>query len=93
MSHVVKQRRKLLARVNRLSGQLDALKRAIETAETDEQCTRIMGQMASIRGAMNGLLLVFLEEHVRHHVAAGRSREVRDAAAEDLLAALRSYRS
>ncbi len=93
MSHVVNQRKKLLARVNRLIGQMEALKRAIEAAEDDEQCSQIMGQLASIRGAMNGLLMLFLDEHVRQHVAAGGTRAERDAAAEDLLAALRSYRA
>jgi len=92
MSHVVKQRKQLLARTNRLIGQMEALKRAIEMAETDEQCDQIMGQMASIRGAMNGLLMQFIEEHVRQHVACGASEEDRIAAAEDLVAALRSYR-
>ena len=92
MSHVVTQRKKLLARINRLMGQLEALKRAVEEAQTDDQCNQIMGQMASIRGAMNGMLMLFLEEHVRHHVAAGETRADRDAAAEDLLSALNSYR-
>ena len=93
MSHVITQRKKLLARVNRLIGQMEALKRAIEEAETDEQCNQIMGQMASIRGAMNGLLMLFIEEHVRQHVAGGASEADRHAAAEDLVAALRSYRT
>ncbi len=93
MSHVVNQRKKLLARVNRLIGQLQALKRSIEIAETDEQCHQIMGQMASIRGAMNGLLMLFIEEHVRQHVAGGATEGDRHAAAEDLVAALKSYRA
>ena len=92
MSHVVTQRKKLLARVSRLIGQLQAMKRALEEARTDEHCHQIMGQMTSIRGAMNGLLMIFLEEHVRQHVAAAETREERDAAAEDLLSALHSYR-
>ncbi|MDP7112313.1 MAG: metal/formaldehyde-sensitive transcriptional repressor [Myxococcota bacterium] len=93
MSHVIDQKKKLLARINRLIGQMEALKRAIETAENDEQCSQIMGQLASIRGAMNGLLLLFLDGHVREHVAAGRTQAERDVAAEDLMAALRSYRA
>lgn len=92
MSHVTTQRKNLLTRINRLIGQLEALKGAVQEAHSDEHCTQIMGQMASIRGAMNGMLMLFLEEHVRHHIAAGESREQRDAAAEDLLSALNSYR-
>lgn len=93
MSHVARQRKQLLARTNRLIGQMEALKRAIEVAESDEQCQQIMGLMASIRGAMNGLLMLFIEEHVRQHVAGGRSQDDRLVAAEDLIMSLRSYRA
>lgn len=93
MSHVVTQRKKLVARINRLLGQLEALKRAVEEAQTDEQCNQIMGQIASIRGAINGMLMLFIEEHIRLHVAAGKTRASRDTAADDLVSALSSYRT
>lgn len=91
--HVTHQRKQLLARTNRLIGQLEALKRAIQDAESDEQCLQILGQMASIRGAMNGLVMLYIEEHVRQHVAGGETPDGRLVAAEDLLMALRSYRT
>jgi len=93
VSHVVDNRRRLLARVNRLIGQLNALKRGIEDAETDDECRAIMQQLSSIRGAMNGLTMLFVEEHVRKHVARGSSERERELAAEDLLDALKSYRA
>lgn len=93
MSHIAKERKKLLARVNRIAGQVNALKRDVETAESDSECHRIMQQIASIRGAMNGLLLAFLDEHTREHVARGATREARDRAAEELIEALRSFRT
>jgi len=91
MSHVVDNRGKLLARLNRLIGQMNALRREIENAEGDEQCRAIMQQIASVRGAMNGLMMLFLEEHVRKHVARAPSARERDRAADDLLSALRSF--
>jgi len=91
MSHVIDNRTKLLARVNRLIGQMTALKREIENAEGDEECRAIMQQIASVRGAINGLMLLFLEEHVRKHVARAGSVRERDQAADDLLSALRSF--
>ena len=92
MSHVVHQRPKLLARVNRIIGQMEAVKGAIERASTDDHCRSVMQQLAAARGAMNGLLLVFLEEHVREHVAGATNPTAREAAAADLIAALKSYR-
>jgi FrmR/RcnR family transcriptional regulator, repressor of frmRAB operon len=93
MSHVVDNRKKLLARVNRLIGQMNALKRDIESAQTDEECRTIMQQLSSIRGAMNGLTMLFLEEHVRKHIARGLTEEERERAADDLLDALKSFRT
>lgn len=93
MSHIAKERKKLLGRVNRVLGQVNALKSAIESAETDADCHRIMQQISSIRGAMNGLLLQFLDEHTREHIARGKTQEDRDQAAEELIEALRSFRA
>ena len=93
MSHIAKEREKLLARVNRIIGQVNALKRAIETAETDPECHEVMQQTASIRGAMNGLLLQFLDEHIREHVARGATKADREQAAEKLIGALKSFRT
>ncbi len=93
MSHVVDNRKNLLARVNRLIGQMNALKRDIESAETDEECSTIMQQLSSIRGAMNGLSMLFLEDHVRKHIARGKSGTDRDQAADEFLTALKSFRT
>jgi len=91
MTHVVDNRKNLLARVNRLIGQMEALKRAIEVAENDEGCRTVMQQISSIRGAMNGLTMLFLDEHVRKHIAHGANVQEREQAADDLLAALKSF--
>lgn len=93
MSHLIEQRKPLLARVNRLIGQMTALKRDIENAGTgsDDECRGIMQQLASIRGAISGLSMLYLEEHIRKHIARGRSEGERDRAADDLLAALKSF--
>ncbi len=93
MSHVADNRKKLLARVNRLIGQMTALKRDIESAEDDDQCRAVMQQISAIRGAMNGLSMLFLEDHVRKHVARGATVRERDLAASDLLSALKSFRT
>lgn len=93
MSHVVDNRKDLLTRINRLIGQMNALKRGIESAETDEECRMIMQQLSSIRGAMNGLSMLFWEEHVRKHVARGKTVAEREQAANDFLSALKSFRT
>src|SRR5262245_15826898 len=52
MSHRATEKPKLLARVRRLRGQLDAVERALEA---DIGCADVLMLVASMRGAINGL--------------------------------------
>ena len=65
MSHTIKHKSKLLARVRRIQGQLDAVERALEA---ELGCTDVLMLVASIRGAVSGLTTELLEDHIRHHV-------------------------
>jgi len=93
MSHIAKERKKLLARVKRIAGQMNALEHAIEKAKTDADCYNVMQQVASIRGAINGLMLQFLDEHTREHIARGATQADRERAADELIEALRAFRA
>lgn len=66
MAHLIRDKQKLIARVRRMRGQLDAVERALND-ETD--CEEILRQVASCRGAMNGLMFELLEGQIRYHVA------------------------
>lgn len=65
MAHTTRNKSKLLNRVRRIRGQVEAVERALE-AETD--CTRILQLVAAVRGATNGLMAELLEDHIRFHV-------------------------
>lgn len=65
MSHTIKEKKKLLARVGRIRGQVDAIERAL----TDEaECGRIMHMIAGIRGSVAGLMAEVVEDHIRTHL-------------------------
>ncbi|MBC7997381.1 MAG: metal-sensing transcriptional repressor, partial [Leptolyngbya sp.] len=49
--HIEKDKKKLLDRVNRLRGQVDAIHRALEQGE---DCSRVLNTIAACRGAMAG---------------------------------------
>lgn len=49
MSHTQRDQAKLLARVRRLTGQMQALERALLA---DAACADVLQQLASIRGAL-----------------------------------------
>lgn len=90
MSHTVREKNKLLNRVSRLRGQIEAVERALEN-ELD--CAEVLQLIASARGAMNGLMAEVMEDHIRLHVldpaCEGDSERARGA--EELIDVVRSY--
>ncbi len=90
MAHQLTDKRKLLNRVRRLRGQIDAIERALEA---DAACVEIMQQVTAARGAIHGLMAEVVNEHIRlHMIDADRSpTETEQAAAAELISVLRTY--
>ncbi len=90
MAHIIKEKAKLLGRVRRIRGQIEALERALE----DERgCAQVMQQIAAVRGAINGLMAEVIEDHIHVHVAnpAIDSEAEREKGAEELVDIIRAY--
>ena len=90
MGHTSREKTKLLNRVRRIRGQVEAIERALE-GEND--CAQVLQLIASTRGAINGLMAEVLEDHVREHVAApnGLSDAERAKGADELVDVIRTY--
>ncbi|MHA3904301.1 metal/formaldehyde-sensitive transcriptional repressor [Castellaniella sp. WN] len=90
MSHTIRNRSKLLNRVRRIRGQIEALER---TLEAEQGCAEVLHQIAAARGAMNGLMIEVLEEHIRTHVVNPEiaDESARRAAADELVDVIRAY--
>jgi DNA-binding FrmR family transcriptional regulator len=88
MSHTIQQKPKLLARVRRLKGQVEAVERALEA---ELACGEVLQLLASIRGAMNGLTAELMEEHVRSHVIEAENDRERAIGGEELIDVIRTY--
>ncbi len=90
MSHTIREKAKLLIRVRRMRGQVEALERALE-AETG--CAAVLQQIAALRGAMNGLMNEVIEDHVNTHIASPSitSNAERTRGARELLDVVRTY--
>ncbi len=90
MAHTIRDRQKLLNRVRRIRGQVEAIERALEG---EAGCAQVMHLIAGCRGAINGLLAEVVEDHVRTHLAD----PVRDPgalnaeAADQLIEVVHSY--
>ena len=90
MSHTIRQRQKLLARVRRIRGQIDAIERALDS---EAGCDQVMHLIAGTRGAMNGLMAEVIEEHVLTHLVDAKKnpKAFKTDAAEQLLEVVRTY--
>ncbi len=90
MTHVAKEKVKLLNRLRRIRGQLEAIERAVEN---DGECARVLQQATSCRGAMDGFIAEVIEDHIREHMIdpSAPSDDPRVQAAEELVAIVHSY--
>ena len=90
LSHTVREKSKLLNRVSRLRGQIEAIERALER---EVECAEVLQLIASVRGATNGLMAELKENHIRAHVLDtehGHDSE-RMRGAEELIDVVRAY--
>jgi DNA-binding FrmR family transcriptional regulator len=90
MSHVANEKAKLLNRIKRLRGQIEAIERAVES---DQECADVLQQATSCRGALDGFIAEVIEDHIREHMVdprAGRD-DPRVAAAEELVEIVHQY--
>jgi DNA-binding FrmR family transcriptional regulator len=88
MAHTVREKTKLLARVRRIRGQVEAIERALEA---EVGCTDVLQVIASVRGAMNSLMAEVMEDHVRFHVINPARDAERARGAEELIDVIRAY--
>ena len=90
MGHTIKEKSKLLNRVRRLRGQIDAIERALEA---EAGCAEVMQLVVSVRGAANGLMAEVMEDHIRVHLSDPRrdSDPKRAKGAAQLIDVVRVY--
>jgi DNA-binding FrmR family transcriptional regulator len=90
MAHTIRDKQKLLARVHRIRGQVEAIERAL-VAESG--CEQVLQLIAGVRGATAGLMAEIVEDHVRNHlVDAEKHPGALDIeATEQLLDVVRTY--
>jgi DNA-binding FrmR family transcriptional regulator len=90
MAHTTDEKKKLLNRVRRIRGQVEAVERALDE---EAECSAILHNISACRGAMDALMAEVIEGHIRFHVLdpeKGPTNE-QSQAAEDLIDALRAY--
>lgn len=87
MAHTISNKKKLLNRVRRVRGQIEAVERLLQE---EKECFDILQQIAACRGSINGLMAEVLEGHIRCHIAEPKQAP-RAEAVEELIGITKSY--
>lgn len=89
MSHTIKDKTKLIARIRRIKGQAEALERALDA---ELGCSDVLMLVASLRGAVNGLTAEIMEDHIRQHITDPDKEDSPQAkGAAELIEAIKTY--
>ena len=90
MAHTLEEKKKLLNRVRRIRGQVEAIERALDQ---EAECSDVLHNISACRGAMDALMAEVIEGHIRFHVLDPKTEPTDEQAqaADDLIHALRAY--
>jgi DNA-binding FrmR family transcriptional regulator len=90
MGHVEKEKTKLLNRLRRIKGQIEAIERSVEQ---DQECARVLQQATSCRGALEGFIAEVIEDHIREHLVdpSAMADDPRRQAADELVEIIHAY--
>lgn len=90
MAHTIRDKKKLLHRISRIRGQVNAIEKALEEGK---DCSMVLLNLAACRGALNSLMAEILEGHIRFHVLDPGRKPTADQAeaAQELIDVIKSY--
>ncbi len=83
-----RERMKLVNRVKRIRGQMEAVER---TLAGDENCADVLMLLAAVRGGINGLMAEVLEDHIRLHLLQDGHAPLTPDLGEELIDLVRAY--
>jgi FrmR/RcnR family transcriptional regulator, repressor of rcnA expression len=88
VSHTKSEKDKLLNRVRRVRGQIEAVERALED---EKGCSTVLHLIVAARGAMSSLMTEVIEDHIRLHIVDPAKDAERVRGAEELIEAVQAY--
>ena len=90
MSHITGAKKELVSRINRIQGQLDAIRDAVQG---EQECATLLQQVAACRGAINSLMAEIIEREIKCHVLAPdtKANSSEATAADEVIDMVRRY--
>lgn len=88
MAHTLNAQERLLNRVRRIRGQVEAIERSLNEGQG---CADVLCLIAATRGAINSLMAEVVEQHVNLNVLGAPNDRKRHEAAEELIEVVATY--
>ena len=88
MSAPHEEKSKLLKRLGRIRGQVQAIERALDG---DASTSAVLQQATACRGALDGFIAEVIEDHIRERMVREKDRASAVNAAEELIGIVHSY--
>lgn len=88
MSHTIRDKEKLISRVNRIKGQLDAVSQILNA---EEDAYKLLQLLSSSRGALTGLMGDIIEGHIIEHIVEASTKKDAAQAGREVTEILRSF--
>jgi len=90
MAHTTRDKAKLLHRVRRIRGQLNAVEKALLA---EQECSTILLTVTACRGAMDSLVAEIIEDHIQFHILDPKHRSTAEQkkAAKEIISVVRRY--
>jgi DNA-binding FrmR family transcriptional regulator len=82
------EKTKLVKRLNRIRGQVEAMRRALES---EASCAAVLQQATACRGALDGFIAEMIEDHIRERVVEADDHASATQAAEELIGIVHAY--
>jgi len=86
--HTVKEINRILARINRIIGQLESVS---ETVQNEHHAHKVLQVLASSRGAITGLMGEIIEGHIMEHIVEADSKKDAAQAGREVNEILKSF--
>lgn len=90
MAHIHENKKKIITRIRRIKGQLEAVERSLDE---DADCFSVLQTLSACRGGLNGLLGELIENHIKEHVMKNPSapKSPQDKSALELIKLMKTY--
>jgi DNA-binding FrmR family transcriptional regulator len=88
MAPAQEEKTKLVKRLGRIRGQVEAIQRAVEE---DGSSVSVLQQATACRGALDGFIAEVIEDHIRERMVQETDRARASKAAEELIGIVHSY--